>query len=198
MVKNNYQLNQQCINAFLELKQRVWFVELEIDDFGIKIANLLDLPQEVYEKNVKIHFWAFLRIFLRKSKIGFILNQSNICKNYSFDLALIGKLDNNEYAIPLWIVNDQLLGFEIIESKNYSIIDSELLRWVPVVSRKDDLKNEKTSLIMICEDIFLKNKIYLKIVQRTISVSNYSNDHEFFNRIADTFIPELDEKLYKL
>ena len=136
MIKLKKQLIQQSINDYLDLRHRIWFVELEIGDFGASVANLLELPQEIYDLRIKENFWAFLRLFLQNCEISFIfrpfyLNNSNPDR---VELALLGYWENKQFAIPLWIMKDLLLGFEIISSDNFIILDSEPFNWSPPVS----------------------------------------------------------------
>ena len=90
---------------------------------------------------IKENFWAFLRLFLQNCKISFILRPFYLKKSNPdrVELALLGCWENKQFAIPLWIMKDLLLGFEIISSDNFIILDSEPLNWSPPVS----LENEK-------------------------------------------------------
>ncbi|MFX0050170.1 MAG: hypothetical protein ACFFAJ_06305 [Candidatus Hodarchaeota archaeon] len=190
-------LLQQSINDYLDLTNKIWFVEFEVTDFGASLSKILELPLAIYNKNVKAHFWAFLKVFLQKCEIGFILKQS-INDNpglETINLALIGYWEEKQYAIPLWILKDILFGFEIITTDSFLILDSELQYWTQptLISNNNKLKDENSSLVLLGEDFFIGQKIYLKLDKGQIYVSDYFNDLEFFKRIAQTEIPELDE-----
>ncbi|MHA2243518.1 MAG: hypothetical protein ACXADY_00980 [Candidatus Hodarchaeales archaeon] len=199
MVKMKNKFRQQSINDYLGLRHRAWFVEFEIGDFGASIANLFELPQEIFETRAKIFFWDFLKVFLLKSEIGFILrhpkpNDSNFD---TVDLALIGCWDNRQFAIPLWIIKDLLLGFEIIPAENFTVLDSEPLNWSQMIladcNKNNSSSNEKPDLFILNDDFFQGQKIYFKLEGGRIVVSKYFNELDFFDRIAKTIIPEIDE-----
>lgn len=190
-------LLQQSINDYLDLTNKVWLVEFEATDFGASLSKILELPLTIYKKNVKTHFWAFLKVFLQKCEIGFILKQS-INDNPglgTINLALIGYWEEKQYAIPLWILKDILLGFEIIKSNSFLILDSRTHTWAQsiLISNNNKSIDENSSLILLNEDFFIGQKIYLKLDKGQIFVSDYFNELEFFKRIAQTEIPNLDE-----
>ncbi len=199
MVNMKNKLRQQSINDYLGLRHRAWFVEFEIGDFGASIANLFELPKGIYETRAKTFFWDFLKVFLLKSDIGFILRHPNPNdSNFDIvDLALIGCWDNKQFAIPLWIMKDLLLGFEVISAENFTILDSEPLNWSQTISVDSNKNNssddEKLDLFILSDDFFQGQKIYFKLEGGRIVVSKYFNELEFFDRIAKTTIPEIDE-----
>ncbi|MFX0205935.1 MAG: hypothetical protein ACFFDT_08100 [Candidatus Hodarchaeota archaeon] len=190
-------LLQQSINDYLDLTNKVWLVEFEVTDFGASLSKILELPLTIYKENVKAHFWAFLKVFLQKCEIGFILKQSIIKSSNlgTINLALIGYWEEKQYAIPLWILKDILLGFEIIASDSFLILDSEPHYWSQPILISNKIKpiDENSSLILFSEDIFIGQKIYFKLDKGQIFVSDYFNELEFFKRIAQTEIPDLDE-----
>ncbi|MFX0182596.1 MAG: hypothetical protein ACFE95_05885 [Candidatus Hodarchaeota archaeon] len=189
------QLHQQSINDYLDLANKAWLVEFEATDFGASLSKILELPPRIYNANVKSHFWAFLKIFLQKCEISFILRYST--KPFSgsevIHLGLIGYWDGKQYAIPLWIFKDMLLGFELVTS-NFMILDSEPLTWsVPALITKETnplVKNP--SHVILKDDIFVNQKIYFTLDKGQISIADYSGEFEFFERIAQTKIPEYE------
>ena len=69
--------------------------------------------------------------FLQKCAISFILRKPNL-EDSKFDrieLALLGYWEKRQYAIPLWIMKDLLLGFDVISDDHFEILDSEPLTW---------------------------------------------------------------------
>lgn len=196
---NKKKLKQQSIHDYLGLGHRIWFLEFEVGDFGASIANLFELPLEVYKMRAKTFFWAFLQVFLQKVEISFILRQS-IQKDSSFDridLALLGYWENNQFAIPLWIMKDLLLGFEVIPAEHFVILDSEPLTWSRPISitnkHIDSSRKEEFDIIILSDDFFQGQKIYFRLEGGHIVISQYLNELEFFDRIARTNIPEIDE-----
>ena len=189
---------QQTIVEYLELNHREWIIEFELSDFEASVANLLEIPEKIFTSNSKSHFWAFLRVFLQNCEIGFILQQRN-SKNIDdnvIDLALIGYWEKEQYIIPLWILNDLLLGFEILPAIDILILDSKkILCTTPVLTDEElSLENNQASYLMVfCNDFFHQQKIYFKLEKDHLSLLNYSREIEFFQRIAQAFIPELDE-----
>ncbi|MFX0171148.1 MAG: hypothetical protein ACFE9L_04450 [Candidatus Hodarchaeota archaeon] len=190
-------LLQQSINDYLDLANKAWFVEFEVTDFGASLSKILELPLTIYKRNVKAHFWAFLKIFLQRCEIGFILkhpidNNSDIG---AINLALIGYWEKKQYAIPLWILKDILLGFEIINSDSFFILDSEPHIWSQptLIDNKNKPLDENFNLILLSEDFFIDQKIYLKLDRGQIFVSDYFDELEFFKQVAQTEIPDLDE-----
>lgn len=189
---------QQSIHEYLDLGHRAWFLEFDVGDFGA-ISRLLELPQNIYETRKKTFFLAFMNSFLQRCAISFILRKPNP-HNSKFDrieLALLGYWEKRQFTIPLWIMNDLLLGFEIIPDEHFEILDSEPLTWSP---GKIETKNQKISvslteskLVILDDDFFQGHKIYFKLEGSTINVSRYFNELEFFDRISRTNIPEIDE-----
>jgi len=191
------QLHQKSINDYLDLANKAWFVEFEVTDFGASLSEILELPLRIYNANVKTHFWAFLKIFLRKCEIGFILRHSTKQKSGSevINLALIGYWEEKQYAIPLWIFKDILLGFELVTSDFFMILDSEPLTWSTptLITNKTNSLVKNPSLVILNDDIFINRKIYFTLDKGQIFISDYFDDIEFFERIAKTEIPEFDE-----
>ena len=193
-----HRMNQVSINNFLDLGHSAWFVEFEIGDFGASIANLLELPQKIFDQRAKTYFWAFLQLFLQNCEISFILRPSdpNISNPERIELALLGYWNENQLAIPLWITKNLLMGFEIITEDDYVILDSEPIIWSTRVSQekwRTNSRNSNRDFIYLTDDIFQGQKIYLKIEKGQIVVSNYFNELEFFSRIAMTSLPQLDK-----
>jgi hypothetical protein len=193
-----HQTKQNSINEFLDLGQRAWFVELEIGDFGASIANLLELPQVIFEQRPKVNFWAFLQLFLQNCDISFILRQPYLDSPDSerIELALLGYWNDKHLAIPLWIIKNLLMGFEIITEEQYIILDSEPLNWSPYVLHNkwwSSSRNSNKYCIYLTDDIFQGHKIYFKIEKGRIEVSNYFDEVKFFSRIAMTSLPQSDE-----
>lgn len=189
MIKMNNQLNQQSITDYLNLKHRTWFLELEKSDFRTIIAGLLEIPQKIYDSRTTGCFWAFLKQFLQRCEIGFIL-RSNPTR---VELAILGHWQNKQYAIPLWMIRDLLLGFEVISTEDFAILDSEPMKWSQIVKSKDFSQCEKVEFILQEEDILHGDKIYFKIENGQIFVSEYSNAFDFFNRIAQIDLPGQNE-----
>ena len=196
MKKNS---DQQSIHEYLGLGHRAWYVEFEIGDFKTSLTDLLEIPLIIFEKQAKEIFWSFLQLFLQKSEISFIHRQPcpNDLRSERIDLALLGYWENRQFAIPLWIMNDLLLGFEIIPSRDFNVLDSEPLMWSQQVSkgRKDvnPAFNNELGYIFLNDGIFQGQKIYFKLEGGQIVVSKYYDELKFFQRIAQTGIPELDE-----
>ncbi|MHA2244295.1 MAG: hypothetical protein ACXADY_04960 [Candidatus Hodarchaeales archaeon] len=192
------QQNQESINDYLDLRHQIWFVEFEIGDFGASVANLLELPQEIYDLRIKENFWAFLRLFLQKCEISFILRPSYLNKSNPdrVELALLGYWENKQFAIPLWIMKDLLLGFEIISLDNFIILDSKSLNWSPPVSLENNKiysQYKNLDLVFLSDDIFQGQKIFFKLEKSQINVSKYFDEYKFFNRISNTHLPKSDE-----
>ncbi|MCK4847917.1 MAG: hypothetical protein KAT16_02720, partial [Candidatus Heimdallarchaeota archaeon] len=103
-MKNHYS-RTQSIHNYLDLHHRPWFVELEVKDFGASISSLLDLPISVYNTQAKDFFLAFIDEFLKKCSISFVLRDIG-----HIDLAITGYWKMKRIAIPLWIMNDTLIG----------------------------------------------------------------------------------------
>ena len=186
--------NQKSIHEYLDLSHRAWFLEFEMRDFGPSVIKLLELPQEIYQTRQKAFFLAFLNSFLQRCAISFILRKSNL-KDSEFDrieLALLGYWEGRQYAIPLWILKDLLLGFDIIADSYFEILDSEPLAWS---QGKNDAVNQRipTELAFLTDDFFQGEKVYFKLEGSSISVTRYFNELELLDRIARAKIPEIDE-----
>ena len=193
--------NKQSIQEYLQLYHRAWFVEFDLSDFGASLSSLLELPSSIYHSQTKAFFWEFMNQFLQKSSINFILNKDPSHadpQESKIDLALTGYWENKEYAIPLWIMNDILIGFEIISSDRYHIIDSLSLKWnSPYLPSSGFIKNtsDTDKIYVINSNLFTGNSLYLKISHGVVFISDFSQEDEvnFFKRIASTVIPEIDE-----
>ena len=196
-MKNHYS-NVQSIHKYLDLLHRPWHVEFRIEDVGASLSSLLELPISIFNHQTKDFFLGFLNAFLEKCSISFILRDpSNFCY---IDLALTGFWNKNEIAIPLWILDDILIGFEIIQAEGqYQIIDSFPLYWkIPVTQQtsKELARSETKEIFVLDADVFCGNTIYLKIEQNSIMIANINpfDDLKFFERIASAIIPEIDEE----
>jgi len=191
------QLIQNSIYDYLDLPHRTWCVEFESNDFGVSLTSILELPPSIYALNKKMHFWVFMQRFLEACEISFIFHQyeQNEPIKDSIELALIGSWNYKQYAIPLWILNDTLLGFEIISSEDYIILDSEPLTWNLQINPDkthvySELNNYK--IIVLEDNLFHKQKMCLKIKWREIFVSEFYNELKLFERIAQTEFSNLD------
>jgi len=198
MSKMENQSNQLSIHDYLDLPHKTWFVEFEISDFGASLPLILELPPKIYEQDNKMIFWSFSKEFLLKCKIGFILRKYTSHNDFHEDieLALIGGWENNQIAIPLWILHDVLLGFEVITANTYLVLDSESLQWnSPYSDRQSecDSQNKQCNVEMYDSELFQNRKLNFKINNGRISLSEHYNELEFFERIAQAVIPELDE-----
>jgi hypothetical protein len=113
---------------------------------------------------------------------------------------LTGFWNTKKIAIPLWILNDTLIGFEIIQAESqYQIIDSFPLYWKTPVSQqisKELARSETNEFFVLDTDIFCGDTIYLKIERKSIMIANKNpqDDLKFFERIASTVIPEIDDE----
>jgi len=185
----------QSIHNYLDLFHRPWHVEFEVKDFGASISSLFELPISVYNNQAKDFFLAFIDKVLHKCSISFILRDPG-----HIDLAITGYWKMNKIAIPLWIMNDTLIGFEIIpEDSQYQILDSFPLHWTnPVIQQTSNIvpRSETNEKIILDSDIFCGDTIYLKIEQNIIMIANIDalNDLKFFERIASVVIPEIDDE----
>ncbi|MFX1505140.1 MAG: hypothetical protein ACFFDC_03405 [Promethearchaeota archaeon] len=193
-------MRQYSIHDYLGLghQAKTWFLEFEVGDFGVSIAKLLQLPQEIYQSRKKTFFLAFMNYFLQTSEVSFILRKPSLDdpKFDRIELALLGSWEERQYAIPLWILKDLLLGFEVVSPKQFEILDSEPLTWfqqkTTTHKQKISLPSEP-NLVILDDDFFQGEKIYFKLKGNNISVSRYFNEIEFFDRIARANIPEIDE-----
>jgi hypothetical protein len=172
-------------------------VEFSCEDFGASLSSLLELPISIFNHQAKDFFLGFLDTFLQKCSISFILrDSSNPCH---IDLALTGFWNKEKIAIPLWILNDTLIGFEIILGEGHQILDSFPLYWqTPVTQQTTEILTgpETKENIVLEDDAFCGNSIYLKIEQKVIMIVNINpyDDLKFFERIASAVIPEIDEE----
>ena len=194
-MKNHYS-KVQSIHKYLNLFYRPWYVELGCEDFGASISSLLELPISIYNDQAKEFFLVFLEDFLHKCAISFILKDpSNLCY---VDLAFTGFWNMKRIAIPLWILNDTLIGFDIIQDEGqFQILDSFPLHWQTQVTQQTSKihdRSETGEKIVLDVDIFCGKTIYLKIEQHSIMITNINplDDLKFFERIASAFIPEID------
>jgi len=188
--------NQKSIHEYLDLSHRAWFLEFEMRDFGPSVTKFLELPQEIYQTRQKAFFLAFMNSFLQKCAISFILRKPNL-EDSKFDrieLALLGYWERRQYAIPLWIMREILLGFDVISDNYFEILDSEPLTWSQgkIDNQKISVLTEST-LAFLTDDFFQGKKIYFKLEGSYISVSRYFNELELLDRIARAKIPEIDE-----
>ncbi len=188
----------QSIHKYLNLFHRPWYVEFGCEDFGASLSLLLELPISIFNNQAKDFFLGFLDTFLQKCSISFILRDpSNLCY---IDLALTGFWNSKKIAIPLWILNDTLIGFEIIQDEDrYQILDSFPLFWqTPVTQQTTEILigPEIMENIVLDDDVFCGNSIYLKIEQKLIMIADIhpSDDLKFFEKIASAVIPEIDNE----
>ncbi|MHA1946986.1 MAG: hypothetical protein ACXAC6_13495 [Candidatus Hodarchaeales archaeon] len=195
-MKNHYSI-VQSIHKYLDLFHRPWYVEFGCEDFGASLSSLLELPISILNTQEKDFFLGFLNTFLEKCSISFILRDpSNLCH---IDLALTGFWNKNKIAIPLWILDESLIGFEIIQAEGqYQIIDSFPLYWKTPVTQQTSkglARAETKELIALDTDIFCGNTIYFRIEQNSIMIAstNPQDDLKFFERIASAVIPEIDD-----
>lgn len=195
-MKNHYS-NVQSIHKYLNLFHRPWYVEFMYEDVGASLTSLLELPISIYNHQAKDFFLRFLDTFLQKCCISFILRDPcNLCY---IDLALTGFWNLKKIAIPLWILNDTLIGFEIIQGEGlFQILDSFPLYWqTPVTQQTTEILTgpETKETIVLEDDVFCGNSIYLKIEQNSIMIANTNpqDDLKFFERIASAIIPEIDD-----
>jgi hypothetical protein len=185
----------QSIHSYLDLLHRPWYVEFGCEDFGASLSSLLELPISVYNNQAKEFFLAFIDKVLYKCSISFILRGPG-----HIDLAITGYWKKKKIAIPLWIMNDTLIGFEVIpEERQYKILDSFPLHWkTPVIQQTSFIvtKSETSENIVLDNDIFCGDTIYLKIEKNNLMIVNIdqSNDLKFFERIASVVIPEIDDE----
>ena len=189
----------QSIQEYLQLYQRAWFVEFDVSDFGASLSTLFELPRSIYHSQAKAFFRTFIDEFLQNSTINFVLkNDRTVTQEPRIDLAIIGHWENKEFAIPLWIMNDILIGFEIIPADQYYILDTSPLEWKsPYLPNQrifiSDSDNEET--YVLDSELFQENILYLKIARGSIFISDFNQETalKFFERIASTVIPEIDE-----
>ncbi len=182
----------RSIRDYLNLDLNPWLVEFDVLDFSASLSSLFELPLPVYMIQAKEFFWKFIASFFSTCSIAFIqrIHQDMV------DLALLGHWNNEQLAIPLWIMNDTLIGFEILSYRNYSVIDSSLLKFKPSFHQTHNKSHKKDHYVMDNE-LFNGNRLYLKIINNSLLISDYNHidDLAFFERIASTIIPELDKNL---
>jgi len=110
------------------------------------------------------------------------------------NLALIGQWEGKCYAIPLWILRDLLLGFEVIASELFTILDSEEIYWPSIrFFNNSTQKKDCSYVVFLEEDIFHDQKVFLQLKKNQITLSKYYDEIGFFELIARTKIPELDD-----
>ncbi|PWI47229.1 hypothetical protein CEE45_12600 [Candidatus Heimdallarchaeota archaeon B3_Heim] len=183
----------QSIRDYLNLDLHSWLVEFDVSDFGASLSTLFELPLPVYLSQAKGFFWNFLSHFFTDCSISFILRTDQD----TVDLAFLGRWKNQKLAIPLWIMDDTLIGFEILSAANYSMIDSYLLTFEsPFTKISQDTKNTEVSILD--NDLYHGNMLYLKIMNNSIILSDYQQIDElaFFERITSVVIPEIDENIH--
>ncbi len=192
-MRNHYS-KTESIHNYLDLIHRPWVVEFGCKDFGASLSSLLELPISVYNNQAKDFFLAFIDILLHKCSISFILRDPD-----HIDLAITGYWKMKKIAIPLWILNDTLIGFEIIPDEGqFKILDSFPLHWqTPVLQQTSKIvtRSEVNKLFVLDNDFFCGDTIYLKIEKCEIMIANInpSDDLKFFERIASAVIPEIDD-----
>ena len=192
-MRNHYS-NTQSIHSYLDLLHRPWYVEFGCEDFGASLSSLLELPISVYNNQAKDFFLAFLDKVLQKCSISFILRDPG-----HIDLAITGYWKKKKIAIPLWIMNNTLIGFEVIsEEHQFKILDSFTLHWKnPIIQQTNKIvtKTETNINFVLENDIFCGDMIYLKIEGSRLMIANKdrSDDLKFFERIASAVIPEIDD-----
>ena len=191
----------KSIQEFLHLSERSWFVEFDLSDFGASLCALFELPFSIYHSQGKAFFWTFVDQFLQRSAIGFILNNklnNDLNQEPKIDLAFIGHWENRELAIPLWIMSDILVGFEILSDGQYFVLDAFPLSWqspfLPKL-KNNSPKDDNAEIYVLNDKIFQEKTLYLKITGGNIFVSDFNRIDElkFFERIATTIIPEIDD-----
>ncbi len=181
------------IRDYLNLDLHSWLVEFDVSDFGASLSTLFELPLPVYLSQAKDFFWTFISHFFTDCSISFILRTDQD----TVDLAFLGRWKNQNLAIPLWIMNDTLIGFEILPSVNYSVIGSYPLTFEsPFKKISQDTKNKK--VIVLDNELYHGNMLYLRIIINSIILSDYQQIDElaFFERIASTVTPEMDENFH--
>ncbi|WP_455141881.1 hypothetical protein [Candidatus Hodarchaeum mangrovi] len=189
---------QDSIQEFLDLNHKIWIVEFDSTDFISSLPQILEIPSKIFRQKAIEYLWTFLQKFLQNSTIAFILRSDDSTKDNlasQVDLALIGYWNNKYYGIPLWIMQDLLLGFEIIEEEKFIILDKESLFFIDSSNDYKTSFNDNETLIIVEENIFKKQKMFLEINNKNILITEYFNEIDFFERIASTVIPEIDNDL---
>ena len=188
-------LKTQSIHNYLELLHRQWYVELDVRDFRASISSLLQLPIPVYDNQARDFFLTFLNNLLLKCSICFIQRETG-----HIDLALIGNWNTQQLAIPLWIINDELMGFDFLPiNEKYEILDSFPLIWknpIEEITTNPQTRTIKTESFVIDNDLFISNTVNLRIEMNSIVIANTNpiDELKFFERIASTIIPEIDDE----
>lgn len=189
---------QDSIQEFLDLNHKIWIVEFDSTDFISSLPQILEIPSKIFRQKAIEYLWTFLQKFLQNLAIAFILRSDDSTKDNlasQVDLALIGYWNNKYYGIPLWIMQDLLLGFEIIEEEKFIILDKESLFFIDSSNDYKTSFNDNETLIIVEENIFKKQKMFLEINNKNILITEYFNEIDFFERIASTVIPEIDNDL---
>ncbi|MHA1976692.1 MAG: hypothetical protein ACW98F_03275 [Candidatus Hodarchaeales archaeon] len=190
MKRSRKVVETQSIRDYLKLELHSWMVEFDACDFGASLSALFELPHSVYLSQAKDFFWKFLTHFFEECSISFIrrIHQNTV------DLALLGLWKDQKLAIPLWIMNDTLIGFEILTSAHYRVLDSFSLNFnSPFNSISHDKNNKK--LIDLDNEVYYGDTLYFKIINDSLLLSDHQqiNELAFFERIASTIIPEIDK-----
>jgi len=184
----------QSIRDYLNLDVHSWMVEFDASDFGRHLSTLFELPLPIYLSQAGDFFWKFLTHYFQDCAISFIqkIHQESV------NLALLGHWNNRQLAIPLWIMNDTLIGFEILSSEKYSVIDSFPLNFESAFDQITP-NTKSNNYYALDNELYHGNVLYLKIINDSIILSDYQQIDElaFFERIASTMIPEIDENLSK-
>ncbi|MHA1975218.1 MAG: hypothetical protein ACTSW1_19685 [Candidatus Hodarchaeales archaeon] len=195
MKKDTYQVS---VNEFLNLNTRNWTIELDARDFTLTLSKLMEIPLKIYKKSYKDYLLQFLRLFLEEARISFILRHNegkHKPMEPHIDLAIVGCCENKKCAIPLWVMHDLLIGFEILKNEDYTILDSENLNYKTF---HDNINFNNSSyhntLIEFEDEFFQGSKLCLEINNGEVWFSKYFNDTLFLERIANTPIPELDDQ----
>ncbi|MHA1994596.1 MAG: hypothetical protein ACW97Z_08660 [Candidatus Hodarchaeales archaeon] len=178
------------IRDYLKLDLHSWMVEFDVSDFGASLSTLFELPLPIYLSQAKDFFWKFIIHFFQDCSISFIQRDHQD----SINLALIGHWKNKKLAIPLWIMNDTLIGFEILPDGIYSVLDSFSLNFEsPFNHLTPNAKNK--DFLVFDNEVYYGNTLYLKIINDSLILSDFHQIDElaFFKRIASTVLPEIDE-----
>ncbi len=198
MKMSTHKKTNVTIQDYLELFDKAWMVEFDVNDFGASLSALLELPIQIYSSQAHDFFLKFIDELLRSASISFVKRKLKISDKMNIELALVGNWNNIQLAIPLWILNDVLFGFEIISEEEYEILDSFQLKWIYsdfCRNRQQRISDKEICFSTLSNSLFNKNTIYFGIHHSTISIANhnFSSELAFFERIANTFIPEIDD-----
>ncbi|MFW9779556.1 MAG: hypothetical protein ACFFE8_11930 [Candidatus Heimdallarchaeota archaeon] len=176
---------------YLNLRHRTWQLELDVRDFDAsRVADILALPLNVYQGNVKVFFWQFIASMISNCSLSFIRR----CERK--DMALVGLIDQKKYAIPLWkLTSSELIGFEIIDESLFEEENPTSLVWtdlLPDITSAERPSEEE--LITVSGSLFFGQKIFLNIHDTQITLaSDLISELDLFTRIMTADIPELDE-----